>query len=373
MRRILIVAVLLAVGVPLGLFLRWDTQTRTLGNQLISDVTTAHKQVFTRTPPPGTPLHDNGFQCLGAMLDVTPELRPFSPGAAASLDPFITGQKPISELPAEVRARMLTISPWAASMRGCGESMQLSFVESLSPWAPVDSPRMSKLAQAVPALIEFTALELRLLLADSQPDVALERCSQTWAMVADQSHLGQAGALNARMAVRRLAPACGEALSKVPGEVRAQIGKQWAVLPSRLAPGKEVIEAERLANSLKVFAYVSDEAIRQQLPGVVTSGPADLWGRMRVGKLWRTWDQAMRRLADQASSPDEASAEVDALVPSQYAGALKAYDETPVVLGLLTNLASGADKPLPAGAKKTEQGIEYDNGQQKLMIPAAAP
>ena len=80
----------------------------------------------------------------------------------------------------------------------------------------------------------------------------------------------------------------------------------------------------------------------------------------------------MRRLADQASSPDAASAEVDALVPSHYAGALKAYDETPVLLGLLTNLASGADKALPAGAKKTELGVEYDNGQQKLIIPVAA-
>lgn len=371
MRRILIIAVLLAVGLPLGFFLVWDTQTRALGNQLISDLTAAQKQVFTRTPPPGTPLHDNGFKCLGAMLDVTPELRPFTPGAAASLDPFITGQKPISELPPEVRARMLAISPWAASMRGCGESVELSFVEGLSPWAPVNQPRLMKLGDAVPALIEFTALELRLLLADGQPDVALERCSQTWAMVADQSHLGQAGALNARMAVRRLAPACGEALAKVPADVRAQLGKQWAVLPGRLAPAKEVVEAERLAGSLRVFAWVSDEAIRERLPGVVASGPADLMSRERVGRLWRAWDQAMRKLALEADGPgrESAAAEVAAVVPSHYAGALAAYDETGVVLGLLAGIATGKDQPLPPGAKKTDQGLEYEHGQQKLVIP----
>lgn len=369
MRRLLIIAALLAVGLPLALFLVWDTQTRGLGNQLIFELTAAQKQVFTRTPPPRIPLHDNGFQCLGAMMDVTPELRPFTPGPAASLDAFITGQKPVTELSPEVRARMLAVSPWAASVRGCGESMQLSFVEGLSPWAQVNQPRLMKLGNAVPALIEFTALELRVLLADGQPDVALERCTQTWAAVADQSHLGLAGALNARMAVRRLAPACGEALAKVPGDVRAQVAKQWAVLPGRLASGKEVIEAERLAGSLRVFAWVSDEAIRERLPGVATSGPSDLMSRMRVGRQWRAWDQAMRELAEHASSPEAASAAVDALVPSQYAGALKAYDETPVVLGLLTDLAAGTDKPLPAGAKKTGQGLEYDNGQQKLLIP----
>ncbi len=103
MRRLLIIVALLAVAIPFGLFIQWDTQTRSLGNKLIADLTTAQKQVFTRTPPPGTPLHDNGFQCLGAMLDVTPELRPFTPGAAASLDPFITGKQPIGELPPEVR------------------------------------------------------------------------------------------------------------------------------------------------------------------------------------------------------------------------------------------------------------------------------
>ena len=375
MRRILIVIVLLAVGIPGGLFLTWDTQTRTLGNQLISDVTAAQKQVFNRTPPPRAPLHDNGYQCLGGMMDVTPsDLRPFSPGAASALEPFITGQKPITELPPEVRARMLAISPWASSLRACGESLHLSWVDGLSPWAPVNQPRLLKLGVAVPSLIEFTALELRVLLADGQPEVALERCTQTWAAVTDQSHLGLAGALNARMAVRRLAPACGEALAKAPAEIRKQVAPQWAGLSSRLASAAEVVEAERLAGSLRVFAYVSDGPIRERLPGVVTAGPTDFMSVMRVGRTWRKWDAAMRKLAAEAAGPgrDAASAAVDALVPSQYAGALRAYDETPVLLGLLADLAAGSDKPLPAGAKKTEQGLEYDNGQQKLIIPLAA-
>lgn len=371
MRRLLIIVVLLAVALPGGLFLVWDTQTRTLGNQLISELGAAQKQVFTRTPPPRTPLHDNGFQCLGAMLDVTPELRPFTPGSAASLDAFITGQKPIAELAPEVRSRMLAISPWAAAMRACGESMQLSFVEGLSPWAPVNHPRLMKLGAAVPALIEFTALELRVLLADGQPEVALERCTQTWAAMADQSHLGQPGALNARMAVRRLAPACGEALAKAPAEIRKQVAPQWAGLASRLASDGEIVEAERLAGSLRVFAWVSDGPIRERLPGAEAAGPTDFISVMRVGRLWRAWDGAMRTLAAEAAGPgrDAASAAVDALVPSHYAGALKASDETPVVLGLLADLAAGGDKPLPANAKKTAQGLEFDNGQQKLVIP----
>lgn len=179
MRKILIVAVLLAIALPGALFLMWDTQTRTLGNQLISELTTAQKQTFTRTPPPRAPVHENGFQCLGAMLDVTPDLRPFNPGPASAFDAFITGEKPISELPADVRARMVNLSPWAASLRACGESLQLTFVDGLAPWAKVTHPRFIKLGEAVPALIEFTALELRVLLADQQPEVALERCAST--------------------------------------------------------------------------------------------------------------------------------------------------------------------------------------------------
>ncbi|MDP1826502.1 MAG: hypothetical protein Q8L48_24750 [Archangium sp.] len=382
MKRIILLLGALALAAPVALFLTWDTQTRNLGNALLAELTTAKKTLITRTPPPQAPLHDNGYQCVGAMLDVTAsDFAPFY-GKEKPLEDFITGAKAITDLPEDVRAKMKAFSPWATSLRGCGESMKLSYVEGVAPWAPDTHPRQVRLASAIPALIEFTALELRVLLGDQQPEVALERCSQTWAMVADQSHLGLAGALHARMAVRRLAPACGEALAAVPADVRAQVAKPWASLKNRLATPHELIDLERLKLSLVVFAWVSGDPIRTQLPpAALPVGAPGLKRRLRVGRLWHQWDAAMRKLSSVADAPGaervSASEAVDATfegttdvnAATQYAKFLAASDETAVLLDLFADLAAGGTKPLPAGVTKTGLGLEYDNGQgQKLLI-----
>lgn len=374
MRKLLLLLLVLA-ALPLVLFLTWDTQTRTLANALTAELTAGKARVIKRDPPPKVPLHDNGFQCLGAMLDVTPtDFGPFSPKNLASLDPFITGAKPIAELSPDVRAGMLTFSPWAASMRSCGDSNQLAWVEGILPWPPANNLRWRRLTDVMPSLIEFTALELRVLIADGQPEVALERCGATWAMVADQSHLGQAGAMHARLAVRRLAPACGEALAKAPPEVRTQVAKQWAPLRNRLAPSKELIEAERLGNSLRTFAWVADEASRAQLPFVVAPSDASFMSKVRTGRTWRDWDGAMRELAAVADKPSpersSAAARVEGIAPSQYGQFLSSYEEAFVLLDLLADLAAGGGKPLPEGVTKKEKALEYVSPQaQTLLIP----
>ena len=314
------------------------------------------------------------------MMDVTAaDFAPFYGKQKADLDGFITGAQPITELAPEVKTKMQSFSAWASSLRACGDSARLAYVDGITPWAAQEQPRTARLADSIPALIEFTALELRLLIADGQSDVALERCTQTWAMVIDQSHLGLMGALQARMAVRRLAPACGVALAAAKPDVRAQVAKQWEPLKSRLAPAHELIELERLHVSLLVFAWVSPESLRAQLP-VASSLGADLRRRVAVGRMWRAWDQAMRKfiaLADvpgaervAAANAVDATNELEGSAP--YAKYLGASEETALLLGLLTDLASGATNPLPAGVTKTERGLEYDNGDgQKLVIPTA--
>lgn len=376
MRRLIPILVVLA-AIPVVLFLVWDTQTRSLGNALLAEFTTLKQRSFSREPRPRAPLHENGYQCVASMLDVTTaDFGPFSPKNATALDLFVTGQRPVSEVPPDVRAFMLTFSPWAVSMRGCGDSARLAWVDGLSPWASPTHARWVRLSDAIPSLIEFTALELRVLIADAQPEVALERCSATWAMVADQSHLGQLGAMNARMAVRRLAPACGEALAAVPPEVRTQLAKQWAPLKSRLASPKEVIEAERIGTSLRTFAWVTDEAIRSQLPAVTVPSGSDFRSRVRVARTWRAWDEAMRELAATADAPGaarvSASERVDGVVPSQHEKFLSAYEEAGVLLDLLADLAAGGAKPLPAGVTRSEKGLEYSSPQaQTLLIPTS--
>ena len=370
MKRLLLLLGVLVIALPFGLYLVWDAQTRALGNALVADFTAQQHRTIKRTPAPLSALHDNGYQCLGSMLDVT--TADFEPFSGKTLDDFITGQKPISELPPPVRERMLSFSPWAASMRNCGSSMHLSWVDGLSPWAEDAHPRSVRLTQALPALIAFTALELRVLVADGQPEVALERCTATWALVADQSHLSLLGGMYARLAVRRLAPACGEALAAVPPEVRTQLAQQWAALRNRLAPVKELIEADRLGTAIRSFAWVSSEAVRSQLP---SSAPSSTFmGRLQVGRTWRAYDQAMRQLSAVAELPAperlKAAADVDAIVDLQFAKYLSSYEETFVLLELLADLAAGGGKPLPVGVTRTDQGLTFASAESpKLLIP----
>ena len=66
-------------------------------------------------------------------MDVTPtDFAPFY-GKQSGLEDFITGAKPISELPGDVRAKMQSFSPWATSLRGCGESLQLGGIPRQQP------------------------------------------------------------------------------------------------------------------------------------------------------------------------------------------------------------------------------------------------
>lgn len=383
MRALKLIIGLSIVALLVGAGLSWQIQTRALGEALVKDLAVAKSRVIERTPRPKAPLHDNGFQCLGEMLDVNPtDFSPFYGKEMDRLKDFIEGTRPIAELPPEVSAQLKALSPWAASLRSCGDSAKLAAVDGLAPGTPSQSARWVRLVDALPALIEFTALELRVLLADGQPEVALERCTATWAMVADQSHLGLLGATFARRSVRRLAPACGAALAAAPPDVRAQVAKQWAPLKNRLASAQEIIDLERLSTSLLLFAWVAPGAERAQLPQVTPRGSSDLKSRLRVQRLWSAWDPAMRKLAAVADVPGPervaAAAGVDAALgdlklSTQYASFLTSYEETSLVLDLLSDLAAEAEKPLPVGVTRNEQQLEYVNAQdQHLVIPLVA-
>jgi hypothetical protein len=344
MRRLLFgLGVVAATAVALLLF--WRAQTATLANALTADLAAARQTSIKRDPPPRAPMHQNGYQCLGSMFDVTAaDFGAFGAKNAASLEPFITGASPAGEISLELRSQMLAFSPWASALRECGDSMQLSWVEGLSPWATQPNTRWQRLVDAMPALIEFTALELRVLLADGQPEVALERCSATWALAADQSHLGLAGAANARLSLKRLSPACRDALAAVPPEVKAQVAKQWPPLKKRLASTKALVEAERLATSLQRFAWVSDEAVRAK--GAVMPAATDFSSRVRAGREWSAWDAAMRTLLTVADSPgperQRSVKEVDAIAKSQLGTALDEYEQSGAWLDALCDLARGA-------------------------------
>lgn len=315
------------------------------------DLEAAKALVVARSPLPQNPRHENGFECLGSMIDVTPrDLSPFETARAdASLTPFLTGDSPMSALPGEVRGKLDALGPWAQGLRECADSQHLSFVGGLSPWSTESAPRWSRLRFTTAALFLITNLEVRTLLAEGKPEPALDRCGLTLAFAADLSHLGPQGALLTRLGLRALAPVCGGAFAQVPPEVKTGLAKDWAALPARLARAQDVVAAERISMGMAAFGWSMD------VPLASPVADPSLLRRLLLQRLWASWDGAMRKLEAVADVPGPARLEAAQAVddtfhawwlPADYrdAGAnygqlLASVDENDELLTLLLALA----------------------------------
>lgn len=255
-----------------------------------------------------TPVHDNGLRCLKLMLDVTQPTQ----GAAFSSGTLLAvarGEQPVAALGDEERAQVEAMSPWVAAVRECASSARLQFVEGLRP----DEPRSrtkERLALVAPRLFAFSAVELRLVLEEKKPALAVERCTQTLALAADLSVLGVEGVQVMHDGVRVLAPPCAEALRQTSPDERAQAAKLWAQLPARVVSAKTLVDLERLSTGRRVFGAV----LGLEPPAEkVMPGEQFLRGRDAVA-----FDEAMRALGDvveQAEGRKTAAARAAAVVP----------------------------------------------------------
>jgi hypothetical protein len=379
MVAMLVVLLLVLAGATVGVHQR---KTAKLRDDVARDLELATKRVIERNPPAQNPLHENGFQCLAGMLDVLPkDLAPFEAPPDLAMQELLSGQHP-ERLDASMRARLQALTPWMKSMRECGHSARLGFNAGLTPW---DSPtlRHGQLLRALVVFFRFANVELQALLADGQGAAALERCSETLALGADLTHLGIQGSALMRIGLRTVVPLCATALAASEPEVKAQVARQWATLPARLAPAQELVEAERLSTAVLGLGWSA---------GLPNAAPApEVMGflnRVKTQRLWANYDEAMRKLAAVAATPGPARVEASqavlktwsaSWVPPGYATVgldyekfLVGEDENDEVLTLMLALALGDESPRPHVTRGQGFVTFTPTGAEPLIIPTTA-
>ncbi len=364
---VLVVALLVAaVGVH-------EVSVGAVADGLVKDLEAGRRRTIERSPPPQSPRHEDGFVCLRSMLGVSP----------TDLSPFLRkAGEPAVELTDEVRARLKALSPWATAMRACASSRHLTFGAGAAPEDREAVTEWLRLIGATRALFEFTRVELQVLIADAQPEVALERCSEAWAFAADLSHLGLMEAMLARAHIRSLAPSCGAALAASPPDVKAQVAKTWATLPARLTSGPELIATERKMMGLLYFGWTKG------VPHATPAADPTFLRKLTLQRQWISWDRAMRKLEAVANTPGPArvaaAASIDTIhhawpmssefgPDADYEKFLRRNDESNEVLTLMLALAldDASDRPHVTRAQGT---VTYTGAQgEPLVIPTVKP
>lgn len=359
MRRVLlVVALVLVVGAGV-LLVSWQRERAALGAALVADVTALKARTLDRVGPGERPTHDDALRCLAGMLDVTPGKLPPRP---ASAEAVAAGSAPPDEA---VRSWLQGQSAWVAGVRSCSDAKKLSFVEGLTPWSSPAHLRRQRLGQALTDLLDFTTLEVPVLLTDGQNDLALERCAQTFSLFVDQSRLGLTGAARAAFAFRQLVPGCTRALAKAQQPSRAALSKEWSAQAARFATPSELVHLERVTLELAHFAAAADEAQRAALGDGVAAPESSFFRRLELGRAWAAFDGAMKKLEAVADTAGPArDAAVDDVIasgaPGGFSGpALAEAQDSRALLGVLAALAGGAEVPLPSGATRTATGIEW--------------
>jgi hypothetical protein len=373
---VLLTAVLMVA--PMGVL---HSRNTTLRTQVTQDLEQARKRVVARSPPTTNALHDDGFHCLAGLLDVAPKsFSPFDEKPDARLLALFSGQHP-ELVDATMRERLLLFSPWVKSLRECSHSARLTFTSGLTPW---DSPtlRNGQLSHSMVALFRFTNVEVQALLTDGQVSTALERCTETLQLGTDLTHLGIQGSALLRVGLRTIVPLCATALAASEPEVKAQVAKQWAALPARLATTEELVDDERLASAVLGFGWSAG------LPGAKQPEVATWNERVGTQLLWRRHDQAMRKLHDVAATPGPArTAASEKVVDSfqgwmvapqyvasslQYEPFLVGEEENGEVLSLLLALALGDENPHPHVTRGDGFVTFQPSNADPLVIPTRA-
>lgn len=383
-RRVLLGIGVLVVALVAAVFIVWRVQTRALGDALVADIATALARRIERDPPPTLPEHENGYECFGEMVDVTPrDLSPFEGKDQDRFRELLDGG-----VPEPVQQKMASLERWADSVRHCGDSARLKFVPGLTPLTTTREPRSERGNQVVLALGRLTRLQARLLAEEGQWESIAVRCAGTLEVALDRSHLNLIGAMVAAGAVKQLAPPCGEALQRLSPEARPALAARFARLPRRLAGNHEFVETERLVVSLANYGWLLSAEQRAQCPpSEFNLGETnDPWLRFALARSWPRYDRAMRRLVASADMPGPAR--LDAA--QELSGVFRAWwvpaaldadlglekffqrnEDAQGLLQLLAVLAEGGEKPLPARVTRTAGGLEFtDFNGEKLVVPA---
>lgn len=360
------VVLLLVTALIVTPFLR----VRGLAARLESEVAARDKAVWPRVPPVQLATHDNGYACLAGMLRVAPpDMTPFV-GSKADVDPVRPwlGDAPLDTLPEAIVERRKLLRAWMESTRACGDSRELKPVAGLTPWAP--PPNWARLLMG---LARFTVLDVREALAEGKNAEAAGLCHAAAALLADQSHLGLAGAIIGGSGLKLLAQPCAQALNLAPRPVPPALKDSWAALLARYASAAEVLDTERLNSGITLFGGLTNA---RSLPTVEAPLELDNWySRYEAALAWPEWDARTRALVDGArQSPEALEAALKRLEAAGSSGFLAAIpnfgpmlahiDSTRVALQVLAWLAAGAEGEPPVGVTRVDGAVEWPDGDR---------
>ena len=372
-RRLVIGVGLLIFSVIMGAFVVWGIQTHALGEALIADTLETAGRSIERDAGATTGAAGNGYECLAAVETTAPsDLSPFELDDRETL----AGLLDAGVLPEPWLTKMKRLEPWATSVRNCGNSDELKFVDGvITPFKPFKKPTHTL------ALAHMTQLQVRLLGVEAQWEAAAELCAGTIAVTLDRSHVNLYEAWLAGVAVEYLLPYCGEALLRLPADARVAARTRFAEFPGRLVPDHELVETDRQVGTLNGYAWLLTSDQLSRLPHLEDPivRPEGIHQLARA-LTWSRHDRAMRGLVEVADSPGPsrlgagyrvASVEDVWWLPgsrkdpdSFLAGRLRRNDVTAALLHLLVALADGGAGPFPPQVTRTSAGIEFsDDGR----------
>lgn len=381
-RRVLLAIGALVVLMVAGLLLSWHLQERALGEALVADITATMARPIERSAKPESFKHENGYACFAGMVDVTPkDLSPFEMKDSEVLKEVMdAGVMPEALLP-----KVTSLEPWAESMRACGDSEQLKFVDGVTPFASFGDAKSERGNQALLALSRLTRLQARMLARDEQWQTIAERCAGTLEVALDRSHVNLIGAMIAASAVKQLSPQCGVALQRASAEARPALAKRFGALPSRLVSSREVVEVERQTLGLMMYGWRLSSEVRATLPSGEQLVAEEWWPRFMSARLWSRWDRSMRQLSVAAEQGEaarlDASRAHDRVMevwwaPAELSGQpdyekfFVRLDETALLLRALSELAAAREVTLSPKLARTAEGVEFtDFKGEKLLIP----
>lgn len=303
MRRVVLILVAIALGVPLiAAALLWR-QSRSLSKPLVEDAKTLAAQRFEVTAAPQT---GSVFDCVGPEADVAPDIS----RTLAWSDPVVLdvafGRAPTSALSAVQRAELDAHREWMLRVFECGKRNEIVSAPGIGPFADFRHGRRQSMPRLMEGLSSIAPLTFRRELENGNADGVLDHCVDGLVVVAGWLRLeGFESMLPVLGPSSRLLAVCREAKARASPEALARFNARAPALMTIAPSYAEVIFVERTQTALRLFgAWIPDD-LDAELPADARIGTRtqreSKWARgfkatLALRLYWKRFDAGMREL-----------------------------------------------------------------------------